>query len=178
MSGCRQRDRQAMTHRAATHDQRAHIRSRGLDRDVTERAIRAGRDRRAAVAGHSASTRCGMLNARGSRRGGHRPPPATLRRAGAAPMSAPVLDTSSTATATTSAPTPRTTARWPTNCAPSRRRRRSAATRSRASATPRAASCCRATGSSACSIPARRFLEIGQLAANGMYGERHPRRRA
>jgi hypothetical protein len=41
--------------------------------------------------------------------------------------------------------------------------------------TSRAASCCRASGSSGCSIPARRSSKSAQLAANGMYGNR-PRR--
>jgi hypothetical protein len=62
--------------------------------------------------------------------------------------------------------------RRPARAAPPRSR--SAATQVAASATPRAASCCRASASTACSTPARRFLEIGQLAALGMYDDEAP----
>ena len=43
-----------------------------------------------------------------------------------------------------------------------------------ASAISRAASCCRASGSAGCSIPGSPFLEVGLLAAAGMYDDEVP----
>ena len=73
-----------------------------------------------------------------------------------------------------SAPTPRTTARSPSACAPTSRRPRSAATRSRASATPSRGKLLPRDRVERLLDPGSPFLEIGQLAANGLYDDEVP----
>ena len=89
-------------------------------------------------------------------------------------MSAPVLTTTLNLDSPRRRPAPRTTARWRRNCASASPRRRWAATRNRATGIPRAASCCRATASKRLLDPGSPLLELGQLAANGLYGEDIP----
>ena len=80
----------------------------------------------------------------------------------------------STRARTISAATPPRCSSRSTTCAPRPPRSRSAATPSRASATRRAASCCRASASTQLLDPGTPFLEIGQLAAYGMYDGEAP----
>ena len=73
-----------------------------------------------------------------------------------------------------SAPMRRTIARWSRNCGRRPRRRRWAVLKARGPGMWRAASCCRASASSGCSIPARRSWRSGALAANGLYEDEAP----
>ena len=87
----------------------------------------------------------------------------------------------STPDRTNSRPTPKPCSGRSTTCVNRPPRSLAAATRSRASATSPAASFCRATRVDGLLDPGTPFLEIGQLAAHGMYdgagaGGRHDRR--